>query len=123
MRITLFGDFFKEKRLELGKTLRRFCLENELDPGNISKLERGIFPPPTSDEKLKHYARCLGIKKGSDDWYRFFDLAHASVGQIPPEILSDKELLPKLPLVFRTLRGQKLTKKQLDQLARELKKV
>jgi len=121
MSSTLFGDFFKKKRIESGKTLRQFCLENNLDPGNISKLERGILPPPTSEEKLEHYARCLKIKKGSDEWYEFFDLAHASAGRIPEEIVSDENLLSKLPLVFRTLRGQKLTREQLNELAKRLK--
>jgi transcriptional regulator with XRE-family HTH domain len=121
MSSALFGEFFKKKRIESGKTLRQFCLENNLDPGNISKLERGILPPPTSEEKLEHYARCLKIKKGSDEWYEFFDLAHASAGRIPEEIVSDENLLSKLPLVFRTLRGQKLTREQLNELAKRLK--
>jgi transcriptional regulator with XRE-family HTH domain len=121
MSSTLFGEFFKKKRIELRKTLRQFCIENNLDPGNISKLERGILPPPTSQEKLEHYARCLKIKKGSDEWYEFFDLAHASAGRIPEEIVSDENLLSKLPLVFRTLRGQKLTREQLNELAKRLK--
>ncbi|MBI4680063.1 MAG: helix-turn-helix transcriptional regulator [Nitrospirae bacterium] len=122
MASNLFGEFFKIKRIEMDKTLRQFCLENGLDPGNISKLERGLLQPPT-EGKLEHYAKCLGIKKGSDDWYEFFDLAHASAGRIPQEILSDEEALAKLPLVFRTLRGQKLNKEQLNKLAKEIKKV
>jgi transcriptional regulator with XRE-family HTH domain len=123
MGSSLFGDFFKKKRIKMGKTLRQFCLENSLDPGNISKIERGVLPPPQTEEKLKHYAECLKIKKGSDDWYEFFDLAHASAGRIPEEILSDEEILSKLPLVFRTLRGQKLNREQLNKLAKEIKKV
>jgi transcriptional regulator with XRE-family HTH domain len=123
MTTNLFGEFFKSKRIALRKTLRQFCLENKLDPGNISKLERGHLPPPTSTEKLEHYARCLKIKEGSDDWYEFFDLAHACAGRIPKDILSDKDALAKLPLVFRTLKGQKLTKEQLGKLAKEIKKI
>ena len=68
----LFGEYFKKKRMGLGKTLRQFCLENNLDPGNISKLERGILPPPASSAKLAHYAKCLGIIKGTDEWLEFF---------------------------------------------------
>ncbi|NWF75118.1 MAG: helix-turn-helix transcriptional regulator [Nitrospirae bacterium] len=123
MQTPLFGEFFKKKRIALRKTLRQFCAENNLDPGNISKLERGLLPPPQGSEKLKEYARCLQLKKGSDDWYKFFDLAYASAGRIPEEILSNRKLLSKLPLVFRTLRGQKLTKEQLNQLAQKLKEV
>jgi transcriptional regulator with XRE-family HTH domain len=123
MSSNLFGQFFKKKRIELGMTLRQFCLENNLDPGNISKIERGILPPPTNAEKLGQYAKSLNIKEGSNDWYEFFDLAHASSGRIPKEILSNKDLVSKLPLVFRTLRGQELTKDQLNKLGEKLKKV
>jgi len=119
----LFGEFFKRKRIALRKTLRQFCLENGFDPGNLSKLERGLLMPPTSSDKLKQYARALKIKEGSDEWYEFFDVARVSAGRIPKEIFSDKEVLSKLPLVFRTLKGQKLTKEQLTRLAKELKKV
>jgi len=121
MASNLFGQFFKKARIKLGMTLRQFCLENNLDPGNISKLERGILPPPTDADKLGKYARVLRIKEGSNDWYEFFDLAHASGGRIPEEILRDKHLVSKLPLVFRTLRGQKLTKDQLNKLAEKIR--
>lgn len=121
MHNTLFGDFFKSKRIALSKTLRQFCLEYYLDPGNISKLERGLLPPPQGTDKLEEYARYLKIKKGSDDWFEFFDLARLSAGRIPDEVLSDKALLSKLPLVFRTLKGQKLTKEQLNKLAEKIK--
>jgi transcriptional regulator with XRE-family HTH domain len=120
---TMFGEYFKKKRLALGKTLRQFCLEHDLDPGNISKLERGILPPPASGAKLAHYAKCLKIREGTDEWLEFFDIARAEAGRIPEEILADKELVSKLPLVFRTIKGQKLNKKQLEKLARELEKL
>lgn len=123
MSANLFGEFFKRKRLELRKTLRQFCLQNNFDPGNISKIERGLLAPPASIKKLSQYAVSLKIKKGSDDWYEFFDLAHISRGRIPEEILSNKELVSKLPLVFRTLKGQKLPEKQLHKLAERLRRV
>jgi transcriptional regulator with XRE-family HTH domain len=119
----LFGEVFKKKRLEIGKTLRRFCLENGLDPGNISKIERGILPPPQSREKLAHYAKCLGIVEGSDEWLEFFDIARTDTGRIPEDLLADKNIVAKLPLVFRTIKGQKLTGEQLEKFARELGKL
>ena len=120
---TLFGDYFKKKRLIVGKTLRQFCLVNGLDPGNISKIERGILPPPQSREKLSHYAKCLGIIEGSDQWLEFFDIARTDAGRIPEDLLSDKNIVAKLPLVFRTIKGQKLTGEQLEKFARELEKL
>ncbi len=119
----LFGERFKKRRLKNGKTLRQFCLENGLDPGNISKIERGILPPPQSREKLAHYARCLGIVEGSDEWLEFFDIARTDAGRIPDELLADKNIVAKLPLVFRTIKGQKLTEEQLEKFARALEKL
>jgi len=116
----LFGEYFKKKRLEMQKTLRQFCLENGLDPGNISKIERGILPPPQSGEKLAHYAKCLGIVEGGDEWLEFFDIARTDAGRIPEDLLADRNIVAKLPLVFRTLKGQKLTGEQLEKFAREL---
>ena len=111
-----FGEFFKKKRGELGIPLRQFCLEHGLDPGNISKMERGITAPPQGHEKLEEYASHLKIKKGTDDWYTFFDLAAADSGKIPPELLKKREIVDQLPVLFRTLRGKKITDEQLKKL-------
>lgn len=114
---TIFGKFFKELRQRTGSTLRQFCLENDLDPGNISKIERGKTNPPNSQEILERYAACLKIKEGGNDWYNFFDYAAASSGKIPQHIMNEKESVEKLPFVFRTLRGQKVSKDNLKELA------
>ncbi len=116
-----FGEFFKAKRIELSLTLRQFCLKFGLDPGNLSKIERGLLPPPKNQEKLEEYAGYLGLKKGSDDWIEFFDRAAAESGRLPTDILSDKEVVEKLPILFRTLRGQKVPDDKLDELVRKIK--
>jgi transcriptional regulator with XRE-family HTH domain len=117
-----FGEFFKEKRIALRKTLRQFCAENKLDPGNISRLERGLMPPPQGSDKLEEYARYLQIKKGSDDWYQFFDLARIEAGRIPDELLRDEAVVASLPILFRTLRGKKISDKKLEKLMELIKK-
>jgi len=63
-----FAAMLKRIRLEQGLTLREFCLKNGFDPGNYSRLERGLFPPPESHELLERYAFALGLKPGSDQW-------------------------------------------------------
>jgi hypothetical protein len=55
--------------------------------------------------------------------YTFFDLAAAETGRIPPEILEDEAIVEKLLILFRTLRGQKVSDEQLDELVRKLRKV
>jgi len=117
----LFGKFFKKMRQKSGLTLRQFCLKHKLDPGNISKIERGRAAPPKSRESLEKYATLLEIEKDSEDWYTFFDLAAACSGRIPPDLM-DEDLVEKLPLVFRTLRGEKLTSKKLLDLAELIRK-
>ena len=117
----LFGEFFKACRIAIKKTLRQFCFENGLDPGNISKLERGLLPPTQSREKLEKYAGYLQIKKGSDDWYTFFDLAAAETGRIPEDIMTKEKIEDKLPILFRTLRGQKVSDENLEKLIKILR--
>ncbi|MBI2478780.1 MAG: helix-turn-helix domain-containing protein [Planctomycetia bacterium] len=118
-----FGSFFKQRRIALQKTLRQLCRDNGLDPGNISRLERGLLPPPQGRETLESYAKLLDLKQGSDDWYRLFDLAAAETGRIPQELLDDAAVVEKLPILFRTLRGQKVPDEQLDELVRTIRKV
>lgn len=111
-----FGEHFKELRINLGVTLRAFCQEHGYDPGNMSRMERGMLQPPQSEEKLTEYASALGLQQGSDEWFTFFDLAAAQSGRLPKELLSDEEVMDKLPVLFRTLRGQKVDKKHLNAL-------
>ena len=117
----VFGEFFKAKRQALELTLREFCLKHQLDPGNLSRLERGLLPPPQDRARLEEYAGYLKLKPGSDDWYQFFDLAAAAKGRLPEELLADEALVAKLPLLFRTLRGKRLTNKQLDDLFKKVR--
>ncbi len=111
-----FGSYFKDLRISRKLTLRQFCQAHRYDPGNISKLERGLLSPPDSDAKLTEYAKALRIRRGGDVWYEFFDLARAAQGKIPREVLRKRDVVARLPLLFRTLRGQKVSKKNLDQL-------
>jgi transcriptional regulator with XRE-family HTH domain len=117
-----FAAMLKRIRLERGVTLREFCLKNGIDPGNYSRLERGLFPPPESHELLERYANALGLKPGSDDWLELFDLASAERGRIPNDIMSDDKLVEKLPIYFRTMRGKPLTSEQLDELVEKIRR-
>ncbi len=119
---TNFEDLFSAKRKALGKTLREFCRENGFDAGNISKIERGILTPPQSKEKRLQYASALGIKEGSDDWLEFCDLATISAGKIPAGIVSDKELMAEVPVLFRSIRKEGVEKAKIQELLKALKK-
>lgn len=115
-----FGEFFRNKRLDLGLTLRSFCDLYHYDPGNISRLERNILTPTIDEEKLKSYAIALKIKPETEEWIRFFDLAHTARGVVPPDIKNNPKLFPLLPAFYRTMRGEKLSKDKVDELIRLL---
>ncbi|NLE39450.1 MAG: helix-turn-helix transcriptional regulator [Pirellulaceae bacterium] len=117
-----FSTKLKELRVSKGRTLREFCLENKIDPGNYSKLERGHFPPPESHDLLEKYAMALGLKPGSDDWLELFDLAAAERGRIPEDLMSDEKIVDKLPVLFRTMRGTPLSGEQLDELIEHVRR-
>lgn len=117
-----FGSFFNKKRRALGKTLREFCRINGLNAGNISKLERDLLSPPQSKEKLTKYADALGIKKGANDWFDFFDLAATAAGKIPSDIASDAELMGALPILFRSIRNKDLEEEELHDLIKSIRK-
>lgn len=119
---TAFGEYFRELRARLNMPLRQFCITNGYDAGNISRLERGLMPPPTAQDKLRDYAKALQIKRGSDEWITFFDLAAVARRGIPDDIMADEDLVRRLPLVFRTLRGQKVDERNLDALVDKIRK-
>ncbi|MFH1363879.1 MAG: helix-turn-helix transcriptional regulator [Candidatus Omnitrophota bacterium] len=114
-----FGEFFHRKRISLGLTLREFCERYKLDPGNLSKLESGRLNPP-KQEKLKEYARYLRLKKNSPDWNAFFDSAVLSSGKLPIR-MTDRRVAAKLPLLFRTIEGKKLSPEKMDRLIQLIK--
>lgn len=116
-----FGDFARSRRIQMGHTLRQFCLESGLDPAYVSRIERGVIPPPQDPEKLEHLAKLLGLQKDSAEWQMFMDLASIDAGRIPADVISDDEMVAKLPVLFRTVRGQKLTEAKLRELIQFLR--
>ncbi len=115
-----FGEFFRQKRISLGFTLRSFCERYDYDPGNISRLERNILSPSVDQQKLEGYTAALKISRDSEEWTTFFDLAHTAKGKIPEDIRSNPKVLSILPAFYRTARGEKLDKKKIDQLIKLL---
>ena len=119
--ISNFGKYLKALRKEKRIGLRDFCRKAEADPGNISRMERGLMPPPQSEDILRRYATAAGVEYGSDDWYRLVDLAAADKGIVPRDLLENEEVVQMLPAFFRTLRGQKPTKEEMKRLAEKLR--
>jgi transcriptional regulator with XRE-family HTH domain len=117
-----FGAILKRMRAERGLTLRDFCLKNGLDPGNYSRLERGLYPPPENHEGVEKYANALQLQPGSAEWLELFDVAAAERGRFPDDLMSDEAVVDKLPVLFRTLRAQPVPPEKLDELVERIRR-
>jgi len=114
-----FGDYIRDLRIKNNLTLRAFCKITNFDPGNWSRIERGILKPPSSKTVLENIVKAVQIIPGSEDYYILFDLA--AVGHLPPEI-TDSIIVEKLPLFFRTIRGEQPTRENLEELVEIIRK-
>ncbi len=117
-----FGSLMKGLRAQKRITLREFCKRANADPGNLSRIERGVWPPPKDHDILERYAKALDIKEASDDWYRFFDSAAADSGIVPKDIMSEEDVVKILPVLFRTIRRTKPTEEDLNRLVEKLRR-
>jgi len=111
-----FGEFIKDKRIKQGLSLRAFCQQHDYDPGNHSKLERGILNPPDAGDFMAKLAAALDIKEGTGDWFDVHNYAAVARRQIPKELLDDAAVVDKLPVLFRTLQGEPLAAEKMDDL-------
>ena len=114
-----FGAFVRDRRLALGSGLRKFCLDSDIDPALLSKLERGRIKIP-GDDFLEKLAAALQFE--GEEKREFMDLAHAESGRVPPELLQDEEVVALLPAVFRTFRSRRAEGDNLEKLIEILKK-
>lgn len=116
-----FGQKLKKLRIAKNLSLREICKLVGYDSSNWSKIERGIISPPANKQILSRWAKVLGLKLGSSDYENFADEALVAQGIIPEDILARKDAVRYLPAVFRTLRNEKPTKEEIDNLVRLIK--
>lgn len=114
VRIMKFGDLVRAKRIELGFTLREFCTTFGHDPSNWSKIERGKLLPSDDPHILETWAEQLNIKRDSDNWHMFSDLAFLQRGRIPPDILTNEDLAGPIHLFFQMIRQQGPSEEELN---------
>lgn len=116
-----FGAWLKEQRARKKMTLRAFALKAGIDPGNLSRYERDIIPPPQGDT-LDQIAQALGLREDSEDWQTLHDLAAVAAGRIPKDLAEDPALVGRLPVLFRAARVKKLTREVLLRLADRIRR-
>lgn len=116
-----FSELLKDLRMKQNLSLREICKKINYDPSNWSKIERGLISPPSDKKILSRWAGALGIKNGSGEYYNFIDLANIAQGIIPDYIMKEADLVKALPAFFRTVRNEKPTKKEINDLINLIK--
>lgn len=117
----MFSETVKSLRLQKRLTLRDFCQQVGLDPSNWSKVERGVNPPPGDVavlERLAGFFRLAGQEK-----LQFMDQAALQRREIPPDVADNVILQKALPAFFRAARGHELTQEELENFARDIRKL
>ena len=113
-----FGEYIKELRITQGKTLRKFCLENNFETLLISKMERNKII--VEDKKLlREVAKALGIKVRSKEWKEFFEM-------VKTQEIVETSVSAMPPFVFKKGKGGRmirLTEQELMELWSDIKKL
>ena len=113
-----FGEFVRQLRLKNSMTLREFCRIAGIDPSNWSKIERGMLQPPKSKTALQKLAKSLNLEEGTNDYETLFELA--AIEYVPKELLRNEKVVDQLPVFFRTVRGTKPSREELEELLKIL---
>jgi transcriptional regulator with XRE-family HTH domain len=118
-----FGNFLRKKRLEAGYGLRAFAMVIDMQPSNLSNIERGKIPPPQDSERLEQIARALDIEENSGDWARLFDLAVAhKEGAVPADVAEYAAKTEGVPVLLRTAKNRQLSEDEFKQLTDYIRK-
>jgi transcriptional regulator with XRE-family HTH domain len=114
-----FGEYLRASRLKAGYGLRVFAEAIEMQPSNLSNVEHGRLHPPQDLGTLTQIAEALGFPEGSKERERLFDLAVAAKRQkLPADVAVFAARTPGIPVILRTLRNRRLSKKEVEDLTR-----
>lgn len=111
-----FGELLRSRRSELRLGLRDFALRAEMDPGNLSKLERGRLNPPQDRRTLDRLSMALEWELGSEEAEQLRDTAALENGRIPEDLLEEPEVMAKMPVLLRTVHNRQLDPEEVERL-------
>jgi transcriptional regulator with XRE-family HTH domain len=110
-----FGDLLRHRRAELRLSLRDCAVRATIDPGNLSKIERGRVAPPQDPAVLQRLVAALELA-GTREGQELMDTAATQNGRIPHDILTNDEVMESLPILLRTVNNRKLDREHLETL-------
>lgn len=114
-----FGQLLKKIRVEEANIgLRNFAEMVELQPSNLSNIERGKIPPPANKETLDRICDTLGLSPSDPRRAELFDLAAEDSNRIPADIATIVKENEGVPVLVRTVANKQLSDDKLRELAK-----
>ena len=113
-----FGEYMRQRREQLGKTMRAFAAEVEISPAYLCDIENGNRKPP--ERFLDKFAKALGITH-SDELNQFYDLAGVSKNGQHTDINSYIDALPSARMALRTAKDNNFTDEDWLELIKIIK--
>lgn len=115
-----FGQQLSHYRKNAGLTLRDFSKLVGYDSSNISKVERGMLPPPAAGIVLRKWATALGLHPESQEFADF--VSRGLTVRLKKHVKSDGEIEMLMPAFFRTVGNKKVDPETYEKLKALLKK-
>jgi len=119
--VQTFGNCLRDLRIKAGFGLRSFAKMVDMQPSNLSLIENSKVNPPRDKDILFKLAKALKLKKGTEDWGQFFDLAVQDIDSLPADIATDKATRDLLPIMLRTVANAKLSKEEILKLIKKIR--
>lgn len=116
--ILSFGKYVKQKRDQLGKTLRGFAAEVEISPAYLCDIENGNRKAP--EKYLEKFAKALNIVS-PDELNHFYDLAGISKNGQHSDINSYIDSRPSARMALRTARDKNFSDEDWADLIKYIK--
>lgn len=113
-----FGEFVKQRREALGKTIRSFAAEVKMSPAYLCDIENGNRRAP--ERYLENFANALGITS-AEELNSFYDLAGVSKNGQHSDINGYIETLPSARMALRTAKDHNFTDEDWLELIKYIK--
>lgn len=115
----LFGEYIKERREQIGKTLRGFAADLEISPAYLHDIENGKRRAP--GKLLGKMVDLLGITEKSEV-YHLYDLAGVSQNGQHADINHYMNEVPSARAALRTAKDANFTDEDWQKLIEIIKK-
>lgn len=113
-----FGEYVKQRREELGKTMRGFAAEVEISPAYLCDIENGNRKAP--ERFLEKFVSALEISD-SEEINAFYDSAGVSKNGQHSDINNYIDALPSARMALRTAKDHNFTDEDWSELIKIIK--